>query len=207
MLEAVIRKYPELNITALCRSPSSEFKTRYPKVNIVVGDFDDFEVIEKSSSAADVVIRKFDLRGQIETTTDLPKLIDMGDIDHPGCAAAILSGLSKKSSPSFLIHLSGTGCISDERGQTWDGKVNPHVWHDINDIREIYDLPDSARHHIIDRNIMDASDGLLSTAIICPPDIYGQNTGLGNRATFSYLNTPKFCWRERKRFTWVLGRI
>jgi len=38
-------------------------------------------------------------------------------------------------------------------------------------------------HHVIDQNIMDASNDKLKTATICPPDIYGQNTGLGDRDT------------------------
>jgi nucleoside-diphosphate-sugar epimerase len=127
-------------------------------------------------------------------------LIDMGDIDHPGCAAAILSGLSKKKSPSFLIHLTGTGCISDERDQTWEGKFNPHIWHDIEEIKEIYDLPDSAQHHVIDRDIMNASNDLLRTAIICPPDIFGQNTGIGNRATFLVPEYIKVLLEKKEAF-------
>ena len=109
---------------------------------------------------------------------------DMGDSDHTGCAAAILSGLQKKTTPSFLIHLTGTGCISDEREQTWEGKYNLHVWNDVEEIHEIYDLPDSAKHHVIDKDIMNASNGLLKTACICPPDIYGQSSAVGTRATF-----------------------
>jgi nucleoside-diphosphate-sugar epimerase len=35
---------------------------------------------------------------------------------------------------------------------------------------------------------MDADNELLKTAIICPPDIYGQNTGMGARATFLVPN-------------------
>lgn len=127
-------------------------------------------------------------------------LIDMGDIDHPGCASAILSGLSKKTSPSFLIHLTGTGCISDERDQTWEGKLNPHVWHDIEEIKEIYELPDSAQHHVIDRDIMDVSNDLLRTAIICPPDIFGQNTGIGNRATFLVPEYIKVLLEKKEAF-------
>lgn len=108
----------------------------------------------------------------------------MGDIDHRGCAAAILSGLSKKETQSFLIHLSGTGCISDAAEQTWEGKENPKVWDDIKDIHAIYNLPDSAMHHAIDKDIMNASNQLLHTVTICPPDIYGQGTGVGNKATY-----------------------
>lgn len=58
VLEAIIKKYGELHVTALLRTPSSELKSRYPKVDIVVGDFDAFDVIEKASLAADIVIRK-----------------------------------------------------------------------------------------------------------------------------------------------------
>lgn len=58
VLEAIIQKYAELDITALLRTPSSEFRNRYSKVDIVVGDFDAFDVIEKASLAADIVIRK-----------------------------------------------------------------------------------------------------------------------------------------------------
>ncbi|RFU28296.1 hypothetical protein B7463_g8034, partial [Scytalidium lignicola] len=181
VLEGIIKKYEDLEITALLRSPTPEFKRRYPKVQIVVGDFDSFDVIAKAANAADIVIH-------------------MGDIDHPGCAAAILSGLSKKLNPSFLIHLSGTGCISDEREQTWEGKPNPHVWNDIDEINGIYGLPDSARHHAIDRDIMDVSNGLVHTAIICPPDIYGQNMGIGNRSTYMVPEYVKVVLEKKQAF-------
>ncbi|KAK2765947.1 hypothetical protein FQN54_007462 [Arachnomyces sp. PD_36] len=167
VLEAIVHKHPSLNITALLRNPPAEFKTRYPNVRIVVGDFDAAEIISKEAEDADIVIHT-------------------GDIDHQPCASAILSGLAKKPTPSFLLHLSGTQCISDARShsQTWEGLQNPRIWDDIADIDEIYSLPETAPHHKIDRQIMDASNTLLKTAVICPPDIYGQKTGVGNRATF-----------------------
>jgi uncharacterized protein YbjT (DUF2867 family) len=59
VLEAIIKKYTGLHITALLRSPSSEFKSRYPQVNIAIGDFDAFDVIEMASSEADIVIREW----------------------------------------------------------------------------------------------------------------------------------------------------
>jgi nucleoside-diphosphate-sugar epimerase len=85
-----------------------------------------------------------------------------------------------------LIHLTGTGCISDEREQTWQGYYNPHAWHDIAETEDLYDLPDSAQHHTIDRWFMDAgtTNDNIKTAIICPPDIYGQSRGIGGRETF-----------------------
>ncbi|KAL7904431.1 hypothetical protein GGI35DRAFT_472376 [Trichoderma velutinum] len=165
VLNKIIATYPDLDITALLRTPTSAFAAKYPNVKVAKGSFDDFDVIEKAAQDADITIHT-------------------GDIDHTGCAKAILSGLAKKTETSFLIHLTGTGCISDEREQTWEGKFNPHVWDDIKEIQEIYDLPDSAQHHVIDKWIQDASKDLVKTVTICPPDIYGQSSTIGNRATF-----------------------
>lgn len=80
--------------------------------------------------------------------------------------------------------MTGTGCISDERDQSWKGNYNARVWNDVEDIKDLYDLPDEAKHHTIDKDIMNASNELLHTACICPPDIYGQSTAVGNRATY-----------------------
>ncbi|PMD54419.1 NAD(P)-binding protein [Hyaloscypha bicolor E] len=165
VLNKLLEKHPQLEITALLRSPSSAFSAKYSSVEGVKGSFDDFGIIEKAAHEADIVIHT-------------------GDISHPGCAKAILSGLNKRTEESFLIHLTGTGCISDEREQTWEGKYNPHVWDDVKEINEIYDLPETAQHHVIDQWIMDASNEKLKTVIICPPDIYGQSSTIGNRATF-----------------------
>lgn len=57
VLESLIAKFPDLEITALLRSPSQEFKERYPKVKIVKGDFDAFGVISGAAQDADIVIR------------------------------------------------------------------------------------------------------------------------------------------------------
>jgi len=181
VLNKVIETYPELEVTALLRSPSRAFADKYPAVKVAKGDFDAFDVIAASAEAADVVIHT-------------------GDIDHSGCAKAILHGLSKKTTRCFLIHLTGTGCISDEREQTWEGNCNPHVWNDIEEINEIYNLPDSAQHHVIDRWIQDASNDTLKTVIICPPDIYGQSTAIGNRATFMVPNYVEALLEHKEAF-------
>ena len=130
--------------------------------------------------------------------------VDTGDIDHSGCAKAILSGLSKKSTDCYLIHLTGTGCISDEREQTWQGDYNPRVWNDITEIDDIYNLPDTAQHHVIDKWIQDASKGHLKTVTICPPDIYGQSSSIGNRATFLVPNYVEALMQHKEAF--YLGR-
>lgn len=128
-------------------------------------------------------------------------MIHTGDIDHLGCAQAIISGLKKRTQPSFLIHLSGTGLIADTKAlfpeQTWEGKPNSRIWNDISDVEEIYNLPATAPHHYIDTLFQDLgaqTAGRIKTAIICPPDIYGQPLArtLTSRDTFFVPNYVQF---------------
>jgi NAD(P)H-binding len=58
VLEGILKQYPDMPITALLRSPSAEFKTRYPNIEAVRGDFDAFDVIERAAAEADIVIRE-----------------------------------------------------------------------------------------------------------------------------------------------------
>ena len=200
VLEGVQRQFPALQIVALLRSPSEEFRSRYPKIEIVQGNFDAFDLIENTAASADIVIRKKCRPFGTPSVLLTPQPADAGDHNHAGCGAAILAGLKKKTTPSFLIHLTGTGCISDEREQTWKGEHNPHTWDDIKDIKKIYDLPESAKHHIMDKKIMDASNGLLKTACVCPPDIYGQSTGAGSRATYMVPEYVKYAMENKEAF-------
>lgn len=162
------------------RSHNDEFLSRYPAIKIVLGTFDDFAIIEKATSEAELIIHA-------------------GDIDHAGCVAAVLSGLSlrtKQQKKTFLLHLTGTGCISDELTNDWTGSYNPRMWNDITDIEAIYNLPDEALHHLLDKQIMDASNEYVKTACIAPSDVYGQSKAVGNRTTHMvpfYVSTALKC--------------
>jgi nucleoside-diphosphate-sugar epimerase len=57
VLEGIYKTYPDLEITALLRSERADFTERYPNVKVVVGTFDDFDIIEKAANEADIVIR------------------------------------------------------------------------------------------------------------------------------------------------------
>jgi hypothetical protein len=131
---------------------------------------------------------------------DRCKLIDLGNTDHLGCAKAILSGLSKRTEPSFLLHLTGTGCISDLGEPQWLGKCNPHVWNDVTQIDEIYNLPKEALHREVDLLITNASNELVKTLSIVPPDIYGQATGVGKRTTYMVPEYIKIVMDKREAF-------
>ena len=51
-----MKEHPEYDITVLLRNIPSDFKQRYPKVNIVEGDYDDTTTIRDAASKADVVV-------------------------------------------------------------------------------------------------------------------------------------------------------
>jgi uncharacterized protein YbjT (DUF2867 family) len=59
VLESVIKAFPnEIEVTALLRSVSAEFSSRYPQIQVVKGDFDAFEIIEQASFDVDIVLRE-----------------------------------------------------------------------------------------------------------------------------------------------------
>ena len=90
----------------------------------------------------------------------------------------------KRSEPSFLIHLGGTGIVSDWRTPDYLGKLNPKIWSDVDNLDEITTLPDGELHRNVDKIIQQAGaehGEKLKTAIMCPPDIYGPGRGPGRQ--------------------------
>ena len=90
----------------------------------------------------------------------------------------------KRSEPSFLIHLSGTGIVADWHDPTYLGKLNPKIWSDIENIDEITSRPDGELHRNTDKIIQQAAaehGEKVKTAVVCPPDIYGPGRGPGRK--------------------------
>ncbi|KAF2475454.1 NAD(P)-binding protein [Lindgomyces ingoldianus] len=161
VLDAIVTSHPEYDITVLLRSVPPSFSSRYPNVKIVKGHYDSFDIIADATSQASVVVHN-------------------GNSDHEPSLNAIITGLLRRSTPSFLIHLSGTGIVSDFRNSTYLGALNPKVWSDITDLDTIFSLPDNALHRNTEKLIQAAvaQDGdRLKAAIMCPPDIYGEGRG------------------------------
>lgn len=59
VLDTLVSKHPEYEITVLLRNVPSHFTSRYPSVNIVKGDYDSADVISEAASKADIVVRKW----------------------------------------------------------------------------------------------------------------------------------------------------
>ncbi|CAK4032182.1 Hypothetical predicted protein [Lecanosticta acicola] len=170
VLDTLVKKHPEYELSALLRNPPSNFPQLYPSVTVVRGDYDNFDILSEAASKADIVIHN-------------------GNSDHEPSIKALIDGLLKSSKSGFLIHLSGTGILADWRSPEYLGKKNPKVWSDIDDIEEITSRPDAELHRNVDKIIQEAArkhGERLKTAIVCPPDIYGKGRGPG-RTTSVYF--------------------
>ncbi|KAL1954277.1 hypothetical protein VTO42DRAFT_1463 [Malbranchea cinnamomea] len=166
ILDTLVTRHPEYEITALLRREPEGFRQRYPNIKVVRGDYDSSDLLADCAAAADVVVHN-------------------GNSDHEASLQALLAGLQRRgtlSSPAFLIHLSGTGIMADWRTPDQRGKLNPKVWSDISDISAIANRPVGELHQHTDAIIHAATreyGDRVKAAIICPPDIYGPGRGPG----------------------------
>ncbi|KAF8216551.1 NAD(P)-binding protein [Mycena galopus ATCC 62051] len=178
VLDTIVKEHPEYEITALLRNVPENFSKLYPNVHILRGDYDNADVITEASSKSNIVIHN-------------------GNSDHEPGLNSIIAGLLKRSEPSFLIHLSGTGIVADWHDPTYIGKLNPKIWSDIDDLDEIASRPDGELHRHTEKLLFQAAaehGDKLKIAIMCPPDIYGPGRGPGKRESIYF---PTF-WSEIK---------
>ena len=161
-MHTIATSHPEYDITAMLRKVPEVFQSTYPNIKIVQGDYDSVDILTENAAAADIVVHN-------------------GDSDHEKSLNAIISGLLSRSIPGYLLHLSGTGIVSDWANEEYLGKLNPKVWSDISSLAEIQDLPGNALHRnteIILHDTVRLYDDKINIAIMCPPDIYGRGKGL-----------------------------
>ncbi|KAJ7775114.1 nucleoside-diphosphate-sugar epimerase [Mycena metata] len=167
VLAAITRAHPEYDVTAILRKVSQNYVDTYPGVKTIVGDYDSADILADAASKSDIVIHA-------------------GDSDHKGAMQALLTGLGRRTAPTFLIHLSGTACISDVYAGVFGG-LSSRVWSDVGDIEEIAKLPEDRIHRPVDKLVFEAAathGAHIHTAIMCPPDIYGCGHGPGITQSF-----------------------
>ena len=178
-MHTIATSHPEYDITVLLRKVPEAFQSTYPNIKIVHGDYDSVDLITKNAAAAEIVIHN-------------------GNSDHEKSLNAIISGLLSRSTPGYLLHLSGTGIVSDWANEEYLGRRSPKIWSDISSLAEIQDLPYTALHRnteLILHETVRLYDDKINIAIMCPPDIYGKGKGLAK--THSAL-VPMYV-REIKR--------
>ncbi|KAF2485559.1 NAD(P)-binding protein [Neohortaea acidophila] len=163
VFDTIVTHHPEYEVTVLLRNVPQDFSSRYPKVKIIKGDYDSHDILAAATSNADVVVHN-------------------GNSDHEPSLKAIISGLLTRQTPGFLLHLSGSGILSDFRSDTYLGKLNPKIWSDVDDRDAISRLPDDALHRntemLLGKTVAEHGDK-INIAIMCPPDIYGKGKGPG----------------------------
>lgn len=162
VLDTIVTNHPEYDVHALLRNVPPTFQSRYPNVKVVKGDYDSFDILAEEASQANVVVHN-------------------GSSDHEASLNALITGLLRRSTPGFLLHLSGTGIVADHLEDTYLGKLNPKIWSDIHDIDSIRSLPDGALHRGTEKilhSTIDEHGDKINIAIMCPPDIYGKGKGL-----------------------------
>lgn len=166
VLHTLATSHPDWLITVLLRRVPPAFSTTYPHITVLHGDYDAADILSAAAENADIVIH-------------------CGDSDHEPSLRALLAGLRRKKEGSkYLIHLSGTGLVSDWASDDFLGRKNPKVWSDTRpgDLEELRALPDEALHRntekILHAAAQEESDSGVRIAIVCPPDIYGKGKGL-----------------------------
>jgi nucleoside-diphosphate-sugar epimerase len=162
VLHTIYTAHPDWSITALLRRVPDNFTTCYPNITIVKGDYDSTDLLSSNAETAHIVVH-------------------CGDSDHENSLNALLAGLLRKSTPGYLIHLSGTGVVSDWRTSTQLGQLSPKIWSDIISLREITSLPDGELHRNTEKILHDTiakHAEKINIAIMCPPDIYGRGKGI-----------------------------
>jgi nucleoside-diphosphate-sugar epimerase len=164
VLHTIATSHPDWSITVLLRRVPSNFTSNYPNIKIVQGDYNSKNIITAAAEEATIVVH-------------------CGDSDHEPSLHAIITGLLRRATPGYLIHLSGTGIVSDWASPDFLGRLNTKVWSDDSpkDLEEIRSLPHTALHrnteNILHTNIANHADK-INIAIMCPPDIYGRGKGL-----------------------------
>ncbi|KAL2055304.1 hypothetical protein ABVK25_004642 [Lepraria finkii] len=173
VLDTLVKYHPEYDITALLRKVPEGFSERYPNVKVVIGNFDNAQLISDTAAQNEIIIHG-------------------GKPKHIPSLEALIAGLLRRSGPSYLIRLAGTGIIADWQNGPY-GELNPKIWSDIDDIDTITSLPAGNQHRHADKILQIAASehpDQLKAAIICPPGIYGPGKGLGNTRS---LLLPEMC--------------
>ena len=182
------QKHPDWEATALVRNPDKGAKVavEYPKVKLVYGDLASADLIEEEASKADIVYH-------------------FANCDDEPSAKAIVQGMAKHRSTSYLIHTSGTGILTFEtaRKQSF-GDETTKVFNDWDGVQDLTSLPDDAIHRNVDRIVLAAGSDQLKTAIVCPPCIYGPGRGPDNTRSVQAYKATEAMMKNKRGF--VIGK-
>ncbi|KAF2685875.1 NAD(P)-binding protein, partial [Lentithecium fluviatile CBS 122367] len=158
-LNAIQAQFPDVAITALVRdqNKAQRLSKRFANLEAIVGDFQNLDLIESVSQAADIVINL--LHGS-----------------HAAIEAAI-RGLASRPEKGFYIQTSGAFLVSEG---TSGATASEKIWSDIVDINLITTMPPARYHQRTDQLVRDKS-GRVNVAIVSPTVVYGLSDSTENQ--------------------------
>lgn len=169
MLFQVARLPAKHLIKCLARTDQKgkQIKDAFPNVEIVQGDLEDVELIEREAKAADVVFHLASTR-------------------HEPSSRAIIKGLSHsdRSGPGYWLQIGGASMLSGAEIKAGRyGEAGGKTFDDVADIDEITGIVRSSPGRVIDNLILDQDPSKVKTALVPGPMIYGKGRGPGNTRT------------------------
>jgi len=179
--ELVQNHSSEYEVIALVRSEASAAKVKAAGASVILGTYDQPELLVKAAQTSDIIIHTGD------------------SADHAGSAQAILQGIAQRPSssrPVIYIHTSGTGVISDP----YHGDVESKKIYDDLKPEDIDALDPNQPHRKIDIFVRDKAKELQDkskTVIILPPNIYGIGTGPVNQISIQTPSLIRFALKYR----------
>jgi nucleoside-diphosphate-sugar epimerase len=149
----------DFSITVLVRKEEQAKKLKELGAEVVIGTLDNSDLLKQEASKANVVI-------------------NAADVDHLGCAKAIIEGLNltaKQGGKPFLLHTSGTDVLANHKEPI--GEQSSKVWTEA-ELGDINGIEKDRNHRAVDIEVLKAGEsGTIDIAIICPPLIYGVGSG------------------------------
>ncbi|KAI1858038.1 uncharacterized protein JN550_012931 [Neoarthrinium moseri] len=159
VLDQLLQKNPDVAVKALVRDEqkASRLAAKYPRVQTVIGDTKNVDVLDSVSREADIVINT------------------SPDITHDDGINAILGSLkSRNGLKSYYIHTSGASLIWDEPA----GSKDARWWDDIKDVKDIIALKGEAfTHAVTDKIVRDAASD-VNVAIVSPGFVGGMSPSI-----------------------------
>jgi len=182
ILHELVRNHKaDYEITALVRTEASAAKVKAAGAFVILGSYDQPELLVKAAQTSDVIIHTGD------------------SADHAGSTKAIFEGISQRSTssaPVIYIHTSGTGVISDPHHGDVEGKK---IYDDLKP-EDIDALDPNQPHRKVDIFVRDNAkelQGKSKTAIIIPPNIYGVGTGPVNQISIQTPTLIRFALKHK----------
>ncbi|KAF3006672.1 hypothetical protein E8E13_008546 [Curvularia kusanoi] len=161
--------HPGLHVTSLVRdaSKAQQVQRAYPKVNTILGDLDDTDLIREQSKAADVVL-------------------NFAATGHAASAQAIAEGLQARQKetkkPGYWIQISGATVYAAEEIQSGRyGHATDETYDDLKDQKKILSVIQKNPKRVVENLVISQSPSSVKTALIVGPLIYGVGRGPVNQ--------------------------